>query len=90
MPGASASENGKSIIMLRNIKDRGGEARGGTAGGWRDDMMADYGRMVEAMLSGLVRRLRTGNVSPVRPVLMHGRGEGPLGWAGLAGMTEHV
>lgn len=78
------------IFMLRNMKDTGGEARGSTTGGWRDEMMADYGRTVEAMLSGLVRRLRTGNVSPVRPVLMHGRGEDPLGRAGLAGMTEHM
>lgn len=45
MPRASASENRKSIFMLRNMKDRGGEARGGTAGGWRDEMIADDGRL---------------------------------------------
>lgn len=75
--------------------------------GWIDRMMAEFGRMgrmVEAMLSGLVRRLKMGNVLPVCPsvrsvrsVVMYGkRGRGPtiswagLGWAGLAGMTQHM
>lgn len=71
--------------MLRNIKDRGGEARGGTAGGWRDEMMADYGRMVEAMLSErLSQEAQDRECAACQACLDARERGGPtgLGWAG--------
>lgn len=53
-------------------------------------MMADYGRMVEAMLSGLVRRAEDGECPACQACLAARERGGPTGRAGLAGFTEQV